>query len=97
MNSLFHNTAQIPQVQLRVPERAIGRNTEESIRSGIMYGFAGLVKELIAVTESELGTKVKVIATGGLSQTIAPLIGRIDRLEPLHTLEGLRIISDARS
>ena len=97
VNSLFHNTAQIPQVQLRVPERAIGRNTEESIRSGIMYGFAGLVKELIAVTESELGTKVKVIATGGLSQTIAPLIGRIDRLEPLPTLEGLRIISDARS
>lgn len=97
VNSLFHNTAQIPQVQLKMPERAIGRNSDESIRSGILFGYAGLVKELIKRTEEELGTEVKVIATGGLSQTIAPLIGRIDRLEPLHTLEGLRIIANARS
>lgn len=97
VNSLFHNTAQIPQVQLKLPERAIGRNSEESIRSGIMYGYAGLVSELIKRTEAELGTSVKVIATGGLSQTIAPLISRIDRVEPLHTLEGLRIISESSS
>lgn len=97
VNSLFHNTAQIPQVQLKLPDRAIGRNSDESIRSGIMYGYAGLVKELIRRTEEELGTKVRVIATGGLSQTIAPLIGCIDRVEPLHTLEGLRIMADARS
>ena len=92
VNSLFHNTAQIPQVQLKVPEKAIGRDSDESIRSGIMYGYAGLVKELIAKMEEELSQSLKVIATGGLSATIAPLIGRIDKLSPLHTLEGLRLM-----
>ena len=97
VNSLFHNTAQIPQVQLKLPECAVGRDSDEAIRSGIMYGYAGLVKELISRTEQELGVSVKVVATGGLSRTIAPLIGRIDRLEPLHTLEGLRIMANAKS
>ncbi len=92
VNSLFQNTAQIPQVQLRVPEHAVGRDSEQAIRSGIMYGYAGLVKELINRTEQELSCAVKVIATGGLSVTIAPLIGRIDLLAPLHTLEGLRLM-----
>jgi type III pantothenate kinase len=95
VNSLFHNTAQIPQVQLKLPEHAIGRDSDASIRSGIMYGYAGLVKELVARSEEELGLSAKVLATGGLSRTIAPLIGRIDRLEPLLTLEGLRIMADA--
>jgi type III pantothenate kinase len=94
VNSLFHNTAQIPQVQLRVPEKAIGRNTEESIRSGIMYGYTGLVKELIRMSKEELKDEAKVIATGGLSRTMAPLIGEIDSIEPLHTLEGLKIIAE---
>jgi type III pantothenate kinase len=95
VNSLFHNTAQIPQVQLKLPERAIGRDSDASIRSGIMYGYAGLVKELVSRSEQELGKSAKVLATGGLSRTIAPLIGRIDHLEPLLTLEGLRIMADA--
>jgi type III pantothenate kinase len=95
VNSLFYNTAQIPQVQLKIPERAIGRDSDEAIRSGIMYGYAGLVKELVKRSEEELGVAAKVLATGGLSRTIAPLIGRIDYLEPLLTLEGLRIMADA--
>lgn len=94
VNSLFHNTAQIPQVQLKVPVRAVGRNSDESIRSGIMYGYAGLVKELVKRSEDEIGMHAKVLATGGLSRTIAPLIGRIDQLEPLLTLEGLRIMAE---
>ncbi len=93
-NSLFHNTAQIPQVMLKVPKRAIGRNSDESIRSGIMFGYAGLVKELVQRIEDEVGAPVKVVATGGLSQTIAPLITRIDQVTPQLTLEGLRIIAD---
>ena len=95
VNSLFHNTAQIPQVQLMLPERAIGTDSDEAIRSGIMYGYAGLVKELITRSESDVGMKATVIATGGLSRTIAPLIGRIDHLEPLLTLEGLKVMADA--
>lgn len=92
VNSLFLNTAQIPQVQLRIPDKVVGRDSEQSIRSGIMFGYSGLVKELISKTEEEIGCKLKIIATGGLSSTIAPLIGRIDVLSPLHTLEGLRLM-----
>lgn len=94
VNSLFHNTAQIPQVMLKVPKHAIGRDTDESIRSGIMFGYVGLVKELIERIEAEVGAAVRVVATGGLSQTIAPLIVRINQVVPQLTLEGLRLIAD---
>ncbi|MDD2394310.1 MULTISPECIES: type III pantothenate kinase [Sphaerochaeta] len=94
VNALFGNTAQLPQVELKVPPTAIGRNSQESIRSGIMFGYAGMVKAIIERTEQELGREVFVIATGGLSQTIAPLIDRINQLSAMHTLDGLRLISD---
>ena len=94
VNALFGNTAQLPQVELKVPPTAIGRNSQESIRSGIMFGYAGMVNAIIERTEQELGREVFVIATGGLSQTIAPLIDRINQLSAMHTLDGLRLISD---
>ena len=59
-----------------------------------MYGYTGLVKELIRMSKEELKDEAKVIATGGLSRTMAPLIGEIDSIEPLHTLEGLKIIAE---
>jgi type III pantothenate kinase len=57
-----------------------------------MFGYCGLGKEVIARAEDEIGCRLKVIATGGLSATIAPLIGRIDVVAPLHTLDGLRLM-----
>ena len=94
VNSLFGSTAQLPQVELKVPVSAIGRTSEESIRSGIMLGYAGLVESLIDRTEKELGRKMKVIATGGLSMTISSIIDRIDKVDGLHTLKGLLLISE---
>jgi len=94
VNALYGNTAQLPQVELRLPEMVIGRNSQDSIRSGIMFGYAGMVTSLIERSEQELGQELYVIATGGLSTTIAPLIGRINQLSPMHTLEGLRLIAD---
>ncbi|NBK23898.1 MAG: type III pantothenate kinase [Spirochaetia bacterium] len=93
VNALFGNTAQLPQVELRVPEKVIGRNSQDAIRSGIMFGYAGMVTSLIERSEQELGSELFVIATGGLSTTIAPLIGRINKVSPMHTLEGLRLIA----
>ena len=72
----------------------IGRNSQDSIRSGIMFGYAGMVNSLIERSEQELGEELYVIATGGLSSTIAPLIGRINQVSPMHTLEGLRLVAD---
>lgn len=97
VNSLFGSTAQLPQVELKIPDRALGRNSEESIRSGIMLGYAGLVESMIRRIEDEVGRSVKVIATGGLSKTISPLIERIDRVDGFHTLRGLVLISELNS
>ena len=58
-----------------------------------MYGYAGLVNSIIGKTEEERGERLFVIATGGLSKTISPLIPRIDMLDKLHTLNGLRLIA----
>ena len=93
VNALFGNTAQLPQVELKLPEAAMGRDSQQSIRSGIMLGFAGLVDSLIRKTEDEIGEKLYVIATGGLSKTISPLIPRINEVDGLHTLRGLELIS----
>lgn len=93
VNALFSQTAQLPQVQLKIPTTALGRDTNQAVHSGIMYGYSGLVKELIKRTEAEIGQELKVIATGGLSATISPLIGRFDLIEPLHTLDGLRLMA----
>ena len=59
-----------------------------------MFGYAGLVNEMIKRGEAELNEEVFVIATGGLSKTIAPLIKRINLLDKTHTLNGLKLISD---
>lgn len=93
VNALFGSTAQLPQVQLKAPESVMGKSSDCSIRSGIMYGYSGLVESIIKKTEEELKTKLYVIATGGLSKTISPLIPRIDEIESEHTLDGLRYIA----
>ena len=93
VNALFGSTAQLPQVELKLPTTAMGRNSMQSIRAGIMLGYAGLVDSLIKKTEEEIGEKLFVIATGGLSQTISALIPRLDIIDPHHTLKGLALIS----
>ena len=93
VNALFGSTAQLPQVELKVPEKAMGRDSQTSIRAGIMMGYAGLVESMIKRTEEEMATELYVIATGGLSQTISPLIPRINELNPYHTLCGLDLIA----
>lgn len=93
VNALFGNTAQLPQVELKIPESALGRDSQSSIRAGIMMGYAGLCNTIIERTENELGERLYVIATGGLSKTISPLIGRIDKIDSFHTLRGLALIA----
>ena len=93
VNALFGSTAQLPQVELKVPSSVLGRDSMESIRAGIMEGYAGLVETIINKTEKELGEKLFVMATGGLSTTISTLIDRLDELDPILTLKGLGLIA----
>jgi type III pantothenate kinase len=96
-DSLSGRTAKLPKVELTVPPQAIGRNTIDAIRSGIMFGYVALVEGMIARFEGELlpatpSDRLTVVATGGLAVTIAALTPRIDRVEPTLTLQGLRLI-----
>ncbi len=93
VNALFGSTAQLPQVELKLPDTPMGRDSQQSIRGGVMLGYAGLVDSIIRRTEDEIGEKLWVIATGGLSQTISPLIPRLDEVDGLHTLKGLSLIA----
>ena len=93
MRALSYNTAQLPQVPLILPESAIGKNTPHALQAGIMIGYVGLVKELLDRISAELEGPVKVVATGGLSRQLTPLQERFDAIDPLLTLEGIRLIA----
>lgn len=87
--ALFDYAAKLPRVELKNPEKAIGKNTVEGMQSGIIYGFVGQVKELINRFKAELSEESKVIATGGLVDLVANNIRTIDKVEPFLTLDGL--------
>lgn len=91
-DSLFRSTATLPQVALSRPPAAIGKNTIHSLQSGLIYGFTGLVKELVMRIQSELGGDARVIATGGLANLIAPETDLFDAIEPNLALIGLRLV-----
>ncbi|WP_455382727.1 type III pantothenate kinase [Salinispira pacifica] len=97
MEALSRSTDQLPHVPLIEPPTAVGRNTIHAIQSGVVFGYIGLVESIVARIRSELSGETLVVATGGLSQTMAPLVSCIDRIEPWLTLEGLRIIGDLNS
>jgi type III pantothenate kinase len=90
--ALFERTAKLPKVDLRWPPSPIGRNTTQSVQSGLMFGYAGLVEGIVARFKRELGMETKVIATGGLAEIIAKETDVISVIAPWLTLDGLRII-----
>jgi len=91
MQALFSRTAKVPQVGLELPPSVIGRNTNESTRSGMLHGNAGLTEYLIEKIRMELGVKAKVIATGGHAELMASLVKSIDHVDQWLTLDGLRL------
>ena len=94
ISSLYKNTAKLPKINLLLPKKIIGKNTIHSIQSGIMYGYSGLVKEMIKKIKGELSGETKVIATGGLSKFADTLKGVFNDILPSLTLDGLIKILD---
>jgi type III pantothenate kinase len=92
MDALFNNAAKLPRVELVVPERVIGRSTMESIQSGAVHGFVGMIDAIVGKFRQELGAKARVIGTGGIVDWIASQTDTIDVIDPFLTLDGLRII-----
>jgi type III pantothenate kinase len=92
--ALFQRTAKLPRIDLQRPPRAIGSNTVDAMRSGILFGYVGLVEGLVARFRAELGDDMRVIATGGLATLIARETPVIEFVDPWLTLKGLRLIYD---
>jgi type III pantothenate kinase len=92
MEALTQRAAALPKIDLTPPRTLIGKSTVDSIRSGIVYGFAGQVDSIVSRLRDELGEETEAIATGGLAQAIVPYCETIDDVDDLLTLEGLRII-----
>ena len=92
LEALFKNTAKLPRVDMTLPEKVIGKSTVESLRSGAVYGFSGMVEAIVRQIKDELGQDARVIATGGILDWITNKTSVIDTLDPFLTLDGLRII-----
>ena len=91
MDALFGRAAALRAVELIEPRNVIGKNTVESLQSGILYGFASLIDGMVRRFQKELD-ECTVVATGGLAHIVAPVSETIQREEPFLTLHGLRLV-----
>src|SRR6266516_3235389 len=92
MEALFSRAAKLVKVDYVEPPQVIGKTTEQALRSGLVYGFAGQVGGIVEAIKRELGAEAKVVATGGLADLIAPHSRTVSAVEPFLTLDGLRLI-----
>ena len=93
LEGLVSKTAQLPMVELDAPSTVIGKNTKHCMQSGIIFGFSGLVDNIIKKIKKELKVDdLKVIATGGLGEIIAKEVKSINCVDRTLTLDGLRHI-----
>lgn len=90
--ALASRTARLHRIELTFPKNVIGKNTDASMRSGILFGYVAMVEGLTQRIQNELGGGARVIATGGLASVIAAQTKTIEVVDHDLTLEGLRII-----
>ena len=95
-NFLYQRTALLPKLSLREPDRAIGKTTRGAMMSGAIFGYRGLVREILLRINRENfpRRKPRVVATGGYARLIARKLPEIEAVHPNLTLEGLRIIAN---
>ena len=96
-DALFHNASLLRRVELERPPEAIGRNTVHALQSGLVLGYAEMVKGMVARFDEELGGGSTVVATGGLAGLIESEARVFDHVAPDLTLTGLRIIQERNS
>lgn len=92
MEALTGRTAQLPGISLDAPQRAIGKNTRDCMRSGIMLGAAAMLDGLLDRMEAELGMEATIVATGGIAKFVLPLCRRKMVYDGSLMLKGLDLL-----
>ena len=91
-NDLFARAAKLPRIDFRFPEKIIGKNSVNSMQSGIMRGAVAVVDYMVTAIEEELGETVETVSTGGFAHLITPYCEKVDKINTHLTLEGLNYI-----
>jgi type III pantothenate kinase len=93
-NFLYERAALLPRLSLKEPHRAVGKSTVEAMRSGAIFGYRGLVREILTRIKAEQFSrkKIAIVATGGYARLIASQVPEVAVIHPHLTLEGLRIV-----
>ncbi|ANF95128.1 type III pantothenate kinase [Paenibacillus bovis] len=90
--ALYQRASKLPNIELEKPRKVIGRNTVHAMQSGIIFGYAGQVDGIVKRIRAEMGVTARVIATGGLAELISSETETVTEVNPMLTLEGLRLI-----
>jgi type III pantothenate kinase len=93
-NFLYERAALLPRLSLKEPHRAVGKSTVEAMQSGAIFGYRGLVREILTRIKAEQFSrkKIAIVATGGYARLIASQVPEVAVIHPHLTLEGLRIV-----
>lgn len=94
LDALIERTAKLPKIEIIKPKSVIGKNTVESMQSGMIYGYAGQIENIVSLMKKQLGEDTQVIATGGIASLISQVTDSIDILDSQLTLKGLKILYD---
>jgi type III pantothenate kinase len=92
VDALAEHAAQLHRVPLEAPRTAIGRSTTAAMQAGVVFGFVGLVDDIVRRIREELGGPAATVATGGWADLVMPECKCITHHDPLLVLEGLRLI-----
>ncbi|MCX6966562.1 MAG: type III pantothenate kinase [Verrucomicrobia bacterium] len=93
---LYQRTALLPRIDLSEPVKAIGKSTKDAMLAGAVFGYRGLVRQILEEIRRELktGRRLHTVATGGYAELIAERLPEVQQVHPNLTLEGLRIIGN---
>jgi type III pantothenate kinase len=92
LEALHRAAAKLPNVAVEKPQQVIGKDTVSAMQSGIYFGYVGLIEGIVSRIQSEYGSAMKVIVTGGLAPLFARATPMIEALEPDLIIQGLRLI-----
>ncbi len=96
-DALYQHAAKLPRVEIMRPKSVIGKTTVTSMQAGLVFGYVGLVDEIVRRMAEEMGYPVRVVATGGLAPLIAAESKTIEESDEMLTLTGLRILYERNS